>query len=183
MLNVKYIIQTNEKGEELPSQNPDANGNAWFVNNLKLVNNPDDEIKSLTKLDSKKTAIINKAESPELTKKINFVTDTLATIKLLKYKANHLTYSSKNKNAGLAIFSEIYYKNGWNAYINDKLVPHFRANYVLRALEIPAGNNKIEFKFEPQVVKTGSIVALFSFIGMLALIFGGIYLEYKNRKV
>ena len=183
MLNVKYIIQTNEKGEELPSQNPDANGNAWFVNNLKLVNNPDDEIKSLTKLDSKKTAIINKAESPELTKKINFVTDTLATIKLLKYKPNHLTYSSKNKNAGLAIFSEIYYKNGWNAYINDKLVPHFRANYVLRALEIPAGNNKIEFKFEPQVVKTGSIVALFSFIGMLALIFGGIYLEYKNRKV
>ena len=183
MLNVKYIIQTNEKGEELPSQNPDANGNAWFVNNLKLVNNPDDEIKSLTKLDSKKTAIINKAESPELTKKINFVTDTLATIKLLKYKPNHLTYSSKNKNAGLAIFSEIYYKNGWNAYINDKLVPHFRANYVLRALEIPAGNNKIEFKFEPQVVKFGSIIALFSFIGMLALIFGGIYLEYKNRKV
>ena len=182
-LNVKYIIQTNEKGEEIPSQNPDANGNAWFVSNIREVTNADNEMKALTNFDSKKIVIINKVEFPKIIKKSSFINDSLSKIKLLNYKPNHLTYLSMNKNDGLAIFSEMYYKNGWNAYIDGKLTPHFRADYVLRALNIPAGNHTIDFKFEPQIVKTGSIVALFSFIIMLTLLFGGIYLEYKNRKV
>ena len=181
MLNVKYIIQTNEKGEEIPTQNPDANGNAWFVNNIKVVANADNEMKSLTKFDSKKTAIINKVEFPEFAKKTNFVNDTLAKIQLASYKPNHLTYQSTNKNQGLAIFSEMYYKNGWNAYIDGKLYPNFRANYVLRALTIPAGNHKIEFKFEPQVVKTGSIIALISFILMMILLIGSLYFEFNKN--
>ena len=183
MLNVKYIIQTNEKGEETPSQNPDSNGNAWFVSNIKTANSADDEMKSLSNFDSKKTAIINKIEFPELAKNTTFVNDTLATIRLISYKPNHLTYKSTNKNQGLAIFSEMYYKNGWNAYINGKLMPHFRANYVLRALEIPSGNHIIEFKFEPQVVKTGSIIALISFVLMMVLLIGSIYFEFKKSGV
>ncbi len=182
MLNVKYVIQTNEKQEEIPSQNPDANGNAWFVSNIKTVNTADDEMKSLTNFDSKKTAIINKITFPDFAQKTTFVNDSLATIRLINYKPNQLTYNSTNKNQGLAIFSEMYYKNGWNAYINGKLTPHFRANYVLRALEVPAGKNKIEFKFEPQVVKTGSIIALISFIFMMILLLGSIYYEYKKNR-
>ena len=180
MLNVKYIIQTDEKGVEQPSQNPDTNGNAWFVSNIKDAMTADNEMKLLSKFDSKKTAIVNKIDYPNV-KNSTFVDDTLATIRLLNYKSNHLTYASKNKNNGLAVFSEMYYKNGWNAYINGKLTPHFRANYVLRALEIPAGNNKIEFKFEPQVVKTGSIIALISFILMMVLLIGSGYYYFKKN--
>jgi Bacterial membrane protein YfhO len=179
MLNVKYIIQTNEKGEETPSQNPDANGNAWFVSKVREATTADNEMKLLSKFDSKKTAIINKIDFPNV-KNSTFVNDTLAKIRLTNYKPNHLTYNSTNKNQGLAIFSEMYYKNGWNAYINGKLTPHFRANYVLRALEIPAGNHKIEFKFEPQVVKTGSVIALISFVLMMILLIGSFYFEFKK---
>ena len=181
MLNVKYIIQVNEKGEETPSQNPDANGNAWFVNKVVEPMTADNEMKLLAKFDSKKTVIVNKIEFPEFANKTTFVNDTLAKIRLINYKPNHLTYNSTNKNQGLAIFSEMYYKNGWNAYIEGKLSPHFRANYVLRALEIPAGNHKIEFKFEPQVVKTGSIIALISFVLMMVLLITSAYFEFKKN--
>ena len=183
MLNVKYIIQTNEKGEETPSQNPDANGNAWFVNRIQEAVSADNEMQLLSKFDSKKTAIVNKIDFPEFAKKITSVNDTLASIRLVKYKSNDLVYESKTNSERIAVFSETYYKNGWNAYINGKLTPHFRANYVLRALKIPAGNNKIEFKFEPQVVKTGSIIALISFLIMMVLLIGGIYFEVKSGKV
>ncbi len=182
MLNVKYIIQANEKGEETPSQNPDANGNAWFVSKVVESMAADNEMQLLAKFDSKKTAIINKIEFPEFTNKTTFANDTLAKIRLTNYKPNHLTYNSTNKIQGLAIFSEMYYKNGWNAYINGKLTPHFRANYVLRALEIPAGNHKIEFKFEPQVVKTGSIIALISFVLMMVLLMASVYFEFKKTR-
>ena len=180
MLNVKYIIQTNEKGEETPNQNPDANGNAWFVSNVKEAKTADNEMKFLSKFDSKNTALVNKIEFPEIAKKTTFINDSLAKILLTNYKPNYLTYNSTNKNQGLAIFSEMYYENGWNAYIDGKLRPHFRANYVLRALEIPAGNHKIEFKFEPQVVKTGSIIALISFVLMIVLLIGSVYFEFKK---
>ena len=137
----------------------------------------------LSKFDSKKTAIVNKIDFPEFAKKITSVNDTLASIRLVNYKSNDLVYESKTNSERIAVFSETYYKNGWNAYINGKLTPHFRANYVLRALKIPAGNNKIEFKFEPQVVKTGSIIALISFLIMMVLLIGGIYFEVKSGKV
>ena len=182
MLNVKYIIQTNEKGEETPSQNPDANGNAWFVKNVRHVVSADNEMKSLSKFDSKNLAIINTVDFPELSKKTSFVKDSLATIKLSNYKPNYLVYISKNTNNSLAVFSEMYYKNGWNAYIDGKIAPYLRANYVLRAVEIPAGNHKIEFKFEPQVVKTGSIIALISFIIMIILLVVSIYVAFKKTR-
>lgn len=82
----------------------------------------------------------------------------------------------------MAIFSEMYYEEGWNAYIDGKAVPHFEANYTLRGLKIPAGKHTIEFKFEPQVVKTGSTIALVSFLGMLVLLGFGIYTEWKKKK-
>ncbi len=183
MLNVKYIIQTNEKGEEIPTQNPDANGNAWFVSNIRSVVSADKEMSALDKINTKNVAVVNQVEFPEFVKNTSFTKDTLAVINLVKYKSDDLVYASNNSNNGLALFSENYYKNGWNAYIDGKLTPHFRANYVLRALQIPAGKHKIEFKFEPQVVKTGSMIALISFVGMLILLGIGIYFERKKMKI
>jgi uncharacterized membrane protein YfhO len=92
-----------------------------------------------------------------------------------------LKYTSINANEGLAVFSEMYYKNGWNAYVDGNKVEHLQVDYVLRALLIPAGKHTVEFKFEPQVVQTGSTITLVSSIGILLLLLGGIYFERKKR--
>jgi uncharacterized membrane protein YfhO len=92
-----------------------------------------------------------------------------------------LKYNSINKNNGLAVFSEMYYKNGWNAYLDGKATNHFKVDYALRAMLVPAGTHTIEFKFEPQVVKTGSLIALVSSLGMVLLLIGGIYFENKKQ--
>lgn len=182
MLNVKYVIQTDDKGQEVPSLNGQANGNAWFVSKVRSVNTPDEEMKSLDKMNTKTSAVINKTRFPEAVTRTSFVVDSTATIKLTSYEPNELKYTSNNPNDGLAIFSEIYYTPGWNAYIDGKPVPHFEANYTLRGLKVPAGKHTIDFKFEPQVVKTGSTIALISFLLMLALLGAGIYTEWKKKQ-
>ena len=177
-LNVKYLIQKDRDGKEFPIANPDANGNAWFVSQVKLVHSADEEMKALAQFDSKNFAVIN-AKEFEI-KKTAFAKDSSASITLDSYQPNHLKYTSINANEGLAVFSEMYYKNGWNAYIDGKKVEYIQANYVLRALPIPAGKHSVEFKFEPQVVQTGSTITLVSSIGILLLLMGGIYLERKK---
>lgn len=178
-LNVKYLIQTDKEGKEFPIANPEANGNAWFVNQIQLVSTADEEMNALDKLDSKKVAVINSKEFKF--RKTAFVKDSLASITLDLYQPNDLKYTSINSNDGFAVFSEMYYKNGWNAYIDGNKVEHLRANYVLRALPIPAGKHTIEFKFEPEVVKTGSTITLLSSIGMVLLLVAGIYFE-RNKE-
>lgn len=180
MLNTKYIIQTDKEGKEFPTYNPNYNGNAWFVQKVKLVNSPDEEMKALDKLDSKNEAVVNQKEFGIQLKTNSFVKDTLSSIKLISYKPNHLKYVSNNANQGLAVFSEMYYADGWNATIDGKATSHFRADYVLRAMEIPAGKHTIEFKFEPQVVKTGSTISFISFIMMILLLGSAIYFERKK---
>ena len=180
MLNVKYIIQSDEKEEQVASKNPDANGNAWFVKELKMVKNVDEEMKALTNLNTKNAAVTQEEISSKFKLSKQFSKDSLATIKLTNYKPNNLKYVSNNKNEGIAVFSEMYYKDGWNAYIDGKLTDHFKVNYALRALKIPSGNHKIEFKFEPQVIKTGSTISLISSFLVLGLIGFGVYFERKK---
>ena len=179
MLNVKYVIQTDSTGNSIPTQNPKANGNAWFVKNLKLVQTADEEMNALDKLDTKNTAVVNKKEFDFENKA--FATDSLASVNLASYKPNHLKYIANNNNDGLAVFSEMYYDNGWKATIDGKETEIFRVDYALRGLQIPAGNHTIEFKFEPQVIQTGGTITLISSIGMLLLMIGGIYFENKKR--
>ena len=183
MLHVKYIIQSDEEGKQFPTLNSNSNGNAWFVQKIKFASNPDDEMKLLSQFDSKKEAIVNQSEFGPFfkTDPTSFTADSTATIQLMSYQPNHLKYVSNNKNEGLAVFSEMYYKEGWNAYIDGKLTSHMRVNYALRALKTPSGKHAIEFKFEPQVVKTGSMIALISSLGMLLVIAAGIYLERRNK--
>lgn len=183
MLNVKYIIQTDKEGKEFPVINPDANGNAWFVNDVKIVNKANDEMKLLERIDTKKAAIFNihlygdKFKNARLKRNL----DTTGTINLTTYKPNYIKYNSDSKKEGLAVFSEIYYENGWNAYIDGEKTSHFPVDYVLRAMMVPEGKHTIEFKFEPEVIQTGSIITIVSGVGMLLLLIGGIYFERKRE--
>lgn len=185
MLNVKYIIQTDDKNESVAIKNEAANGNAWFVKELKMVKSADDEMKALSNLDTKNVAVTNLFEFGSWFKSSSktFQKDSTATIKLTAYKPNHLIYVSKNANDGLAVFSEMYYKDGWNAYVDGKLKTHIKVDYTLRALTIPAGNHKIDFKFEPQVVKTGSMISLISSLLFLILVGVVVYLKRKKLKI
>lgn len=184
MLNVKYIIQSDKQGKEFPTINPNANGNAWFVSTVKLVNKPDDVMKTLDHIDTKTVAVFNvrEHEAKFRSARLKKQWDTTGTIKVVEYKPNYIKYKSDNAKDGLAVFSEIYYKNGWNAYIDGQLTDHFPVDYVLRAMEVPGGEHTIEFKFEPQVIKTGGMINLVSSIGMLLLLIGGIYFERFFRK-
>ena len=181
MLNVKYLIQTNEEGQEFPVQNTDANGNAWFISELKPVANADAEMKALDKLDTKKAAVIQSGLASKLALPKTFVADSTATITLTNFKPNHLKYVSNNQNDGFAVFSEMYYKNGWKATIDGKETDIYKVNYTLRGIEVPAGKHTIEFKFDPQVVKTGSTIALISSLLMLVLIGGAVYMNRKKQ--
>ena len=183
MLNVKYVIQTDKEGKEIPTINPDANGNAWFVSSVKLVNKADDVMKALDHIDTKKVAVFNvhEHEAKFQNARMKKAWDTTGTIKVVQYKPNYIKYQANNIKDGLAVFSEIYYKNGWNAYIDGKPADHFPVDYVLRAMEVPGGTKTIEFKFEPQVIKTGGTITLISSIGMLLLLGIGIYFESRKN--
>jgi hypothetical protein len=182
MLNIKYIIQTDEKGQEFATINPDANGNAWFVSSIKSAKSADEEMKALDILETKGIAVMNAIDVNNLRygHKLGFYENS--SINLVSYLPNKLKYFSTRNADGFAVFSEIYYKNGWKATIDGKEAPIYRVNYTLRGLEIPKGKHTIEFKFEPQVVKTGSTIALISFIVMVLVIIGGVYFDRKRIK-
>jgi len=177
MLNGKYIIY-NPQSPAIP--NPFANGNAWFVNNYKVVANADEEIAALSGIDTKQTAIIDQRFKDKIK---DFSKDETAQISLVSYAPNYLVYESNTKSNQMAVFSEIYYNKGWLAYVDGKEVPYFRANYVLRAMNVPAGKHKIEFKFEPAIYSTGIVVGLVSSILLLLLFASGfVYDKMKGKK-
>lgn len=182
MFNTKYIIAQGEKGETFPYTNRDANGAAWFVRELKMVNSANDEIKALDSLDNKHVAVFaksNNAFTPTETKKFNV--DSLASIKIVEHKPNYLKYASSNANKGLAVFSEVYYGNGWKTFIDGEETQHIRVNYTLRGLEVPEGEHEIVFKFDPDVVKTGSTIALASSVLFGLLLLGGLFYKFKKK--
>ncbi|WP_431167433.1 YfhO family protein [Tenacibaculum halocynthiae] len=178
MLNTKYFIA----GEDKFQENPEANGNAWFVNNIKLVNSADEEIKALDNLKTNEVAVLRKSSLEN--SKINFPQekDSTATIALIKNAITELVYKSTTRKEQFAVFSEIYYKDGWNAYIDGELVPHYRVNYVLRGMLVPKGNHTIEFKFQPKVIKTGSTIALLSYVLLLLVSIGWFFLNRKKEE-
>ena len=182
MLNVKYVIQQDEEGRSVPAVNPNANGNAWFVEELIKVSNANEEILALKDLDTKRKAVINTTKNSSLTN-YAFAKDSLASIVLENYRPNQLTYQSQNKSKGFAVFSEMYYENGWKAYIDGVEKPIYEVNYALRGLEVPSGDHKIEFKFEPAVIKKGSTIVLASslLLGLLILSALG-YSFWSTRK-
>ena len=181
MLNVKYVIRQDQEGNSFPIENPNTNGNAWFVKQLRPVENADAEIMALDSLDTKNVAVVNTSTFKDITQ-LQFQVDSTASISLIDYEPNHLTYASKNSNEGVAVFSEMYYKNGWNAYIDGVQRDYFKVDYVLRALTVPSGAHKIEFKFEPEVVVQGSKITLASTILLGLVIVGGLGFSFWKPK-
>ena len=173
MLNTKYFILQNGK----VNRNPNVLGNAWFIKDTKIVENADAEILALNNFDASSIAIIDK-RFKSLIKE--FSSDSLSSIKLDEYQPNYLKYSSSSKENQIAVFSEVYYDNGWNSYIDGELVSHFRANYILRAMNIPKGNHTIEFRFEPEIFKIGERISLASSI---LLIFSLIFVSVRELKL
>lgn len=179
MMNVRYIIIQGENGGPVAQRNPFANGNAWFVENVQPAENANQEILLLDSLDTKQTAVVNKKIISKIpSEKIE--RDSLAFIDLVTYQPNQLIYEASTTTSQLAIFSDIYYPHGWKTFIDGEPAEHFKANYTLRAMVIPPGNHTIEFKFEPEVIQTGSRISLISFIGLIVILGGGIF--YSKRK-
>ena len=167
MLNTKYMIG-NPESEVIPFNG--GLGNAWFINEIKTVSDTDAEMKAMTGLNPDSIAVVQSKYSDGL----NANYSSTGTIQLTDYQPNKLTYSTNNSAEGFAVFSEIYYPAGWNAYIDGQLTEHVKTNYILRGLKIPAGAKEVVFKFEPQTYYTaktisnvGSIILILLCLGML----------------
>ncbi|WP_350286011.1 YfhO family protein [uncultured Croceitalea sp.] len=181
MLNVKYVIQQDEEGNSYPGLNPDANGNAWFVSDIKTVSSADEEIKALDAIETKTMAVMDTSQTLDL-KQFSFDVDSLATIDLVDHRPNYIEYKSNNPNEGFMVFSEMHYPNGWYATVDDQETSIYRVNYALRGLRLPAGEHKIAFTFKPEVVQTGSKIALASNILLALVILGGLGLSFRKPK-
>ena len=158
MLNTKYIILDLNNA---PLQNPHPLGNAWFVSDFKMVGTADDEIEAMKNFNPAETAIVNQQFISQV-QGLTLAKDEAGKIELTGYQPNSLTYDFSASTKQLTVFSDIYYDKGWNAYIDGEPVPHFRVNYVLRALIIPEGKHTIEFRFEPKSYYAGNKVSLAS---------------------
>ncbi len=168
MLNTKYTIDKTGK----VIRNHDAYGNAWFVSSIKKVNTPNEEIEAIANTDLANNAIFLANEFMNIQLDTGYQKN--GTIQLKSYSPNNLIYQSSSTTKQVAVFSEIWYGpgKGWHAFIDDQPVEHFRVNYILRALQIPAGDHKIEFKFDPKEIATNKTVSLIfgNIFGILFLI-------------
>lgn len=178
MLNARYIIFD---PQQPPLVNPYAMGNAWFVDRFTFVNNADEEMASLKQLNPLEEAVIDKRFEDTL-KGLSIVPDSTATIELLEYKPNYLKYRTSAQSDQLAVFSEIYYDKGWEAYIDGEFVPHVRANWTLRALPVPAGEREIEFRFIPHGYNMSCTITTVSSGILVLILIGSIIVFFYRRK-
>lgn len=181
MLNTRYFIfPIGDKGETVPIQNPYAMGNAWFVSTVNYVANANEEMAALDSFNPTRTAVVSRDFQATLHDITGAPVDSMAHLTLESYEPNHLRYTTSNKQDGVAVFSEIYYPDGWQVTIDGEKAELARANYVLRALYIPAGEHTIEMTFDPQSLHTTETMA---YAGYGLLLLGVIALVWKKRKV
>jgi len=181
MMNVKYIITADPKTQNVTMQNnATACGHAWFIERVKYAKDADEEMQAISSFNPKQEVIIDRKYKPLINEKDAFL-DTNATIKLVSYNPDHMTYQTSSGGSQIAVFSEVYYDRGWKMYIDGKEAPYFRADYILRAAQIPLGNHKVEFIFHPVSYYTGETLSLVgSILLVLSLGFAG-YLENKKK--
>ncbi|PWG82331.1 glycosyltransferase family protein [Pararcticibacter amylolyticus] len=180
MLNTKYVITADEKGQSQRIQNrSSACGNAWFVSNILYVKNAEEEMTGINSFDPHKEAIVDESFKSVIDTKKAGTPDPNAVIQLTNYHPDHLTYEYSCGKDMIAVFAEVWYDKGWNAYVDGEKIPHFRANYILRAAQLPGGNHKLEFKFEPTSYFAGEKISLAASI----LLIGGLgFAGFRERK-
>lgn len=181
MLNVKYMIQADKSGRTGQYQkNEGALGPVWFVKHVHFVKNADEEMKALDNFNPKDTAFVQESFKNDVTMP---VADSTAKISLVKNENDVIDYSSESATAQFAVFSEVYYKAGWKAYIDNKEAPIVKTNYTLRGLSVPAGKHSIRFEFKPQGYYKGRKITSMATIALLLLLAGGIFAQwYYSRK-
>lgn len=182
MLNTKYVITTGKDGQSQKIQNRStAAGNAWFVPTITYVKNADEEMKAINSFDPKKEAFINESFKSKLdTSKLGYApTDTIS---LIHYRPDDLVYEYSTAHDALAVFSEIWYDKGWKAYVDGQEIPIIRADYVLRAAQLPGGNHKVEFIFHPKSYYMGENISLIASILLIAGLGFAFYMEAKKKK-
>ncbi len=193
MLNTKYLIGQSQNNQLVAERRPTAAGNAWFVQEIKQVQNADEEMLALsaanpmdssagtTSFEPKKTAVIQAKELAGKNIPLTFTKDSAAQITLKKYSLNYLDFESSNQADGFAVFSDIYYPLGWKAYVNGKESPIIKTNYLLRGLYLPKGNNQIRFEFKPDTYVKYKWVPTVSSYLILFLLVGLGFIAIKNQ--
>lgn len=176
MLNTKYFI-INPNGA--PMINDRAMGNAWFANDIVDVVNADDEIAQLARINIRDQVTLDQRFSSSI-KGQTFQDDPSASIRLMEYQPNKLTYSASSGTKQLAVFSEIFYDKGWEAYIDGEKSEHFRVDYILRGLVLPEGEHTIVFEFRPKTYYRGEKISYMGSIVLILLLIGAGFLEWKN---
>jgi len=174
MLNIKYTLQTAEDGSLSAGLNPNAYGNAWLVEQVISCRSADDEIQRLATENLAITALTTESISQR-----EFVLDSLSSISLVAHKANELRYRATVSSTAFAVFSEMHYPHGWQAYVDEVEVPHYRVNYALRGLIIPSGQHDVVFRFEPDVIARGTRIQLagygiFALLILLSIVLNGL---------
>ena len=178
MLNTKYILLGSLQ-EPRAEINPNANGNAWFVSDIQFVKTPNEEIKAVGEIDNKKTAVVS-VEDQKYFEGKNLQSDSTAVIELKNYQPNQLEFKTQSKTPQLAVFSEIYYPKGWKMLLDGKEVSYIKANYLLRAVFVPAGNHEVRMVFEPEVIEKGKVISMSAFGIFLLLSVGG-FLKFRRK--
>ncbi|MEA4918668.1 YfhO family protein [Proteiniphilum sp.] len=182
MLNSKWIVMPAQDGSTIPLENPYAMGNAWFVDNIRFVENADEEIDALGVIDLHKEAVADKKYEPLLAGFRPTPADSASAIRLVDFDSDFVTYSVDAKKEELALFSEVYYPKGWQITIDGQPVEMIRANYTLRALPIPAGKHTVEFRFDPQSIRVTESIAYAALLIMLLTVTLLIYRAIKHKK-
>ncbi len=182
MLNTRYIIQRPPGAQEDQAvRNPGAFGACWLVQSIKYVKNADDEMTALDSTNTRDTAIVQQNFKSAIP--FEPVKDTTASLRLLENLNDQLTYAFNAATNQFAVFSEVYYDKGWNAFIDGKPAPYVKVDYILRGMAVPAGKHTIEFRFEPKSFATGNTISILAAIGTYLLIIAAFVACWRNRKI
>ncbi len=181
MLDAKYVLTPTQKqqNEFMVQRNDSAMGACWFVNNIKFVNGPVEEMNALNDINPAQTAVVDNSFKTIAGNPGN--SDSSASIKVLSYDNDDIKYSSRSSGNRFAVFSEIYYPAGWNAYIDNHKADYCKTNYVLRGMQIPAGNHTIEFRFEPAMYYKGQIFNYIAFALLLITLFIAAFYYWRTK--
>ncbi len=178
MLNTKYIIQ--DPQQQMIPYRPTNLGAAWFVKGVRFVHGPKEEMAALDNFHPADTAIADQSFDKVL--KANFNADPTATIQLVSNENDVVTYKTKSSAEQLAVFSEVYYAKGWNAYVDGNAAPYAKVNYVLRGMMVPAGEHAVVFKFEPVSHKTGWTLTTICSLLMIVLLAAAVFMNVRKKK-
>ena len=179
MLNAKYFILPLQDGQTVPIQNPYVYGNAWFIDELQYVDNANLEMDGLGKLDLRHQAVADKKFKAQLGEAV--VQDTASVVTIKAYEPNRLTYDVNSGKGGILVFSEIYYP-GWTATVDGEPAELGRVDYLLRAMQVKPGKHEVVLSFFPKSVNTTETIAYISYVILLLVVAGAVFMEYRRRQ-